>query len=70
MSYLIPAFFTSVIAHGPETRNAHFLPVNVAIELSAVIERLSAPAPFSPSVAIFLNAATDAGVPTPRSLGS
>ena len=70
MSYLMPAFLTSAMAHGPETRNAHFLPVKVAIELSPVIERFSAPSPFSPSAAIFLNAAIDSGLPTPRSFGS
>jgi hypothetical protein len=70
MSYSSPAFLTSVIAHGPETRNAHFLAVNVAIAFSGVIDRLSAPAPFSPSVAILSNAVIDSGLPTPRSLGS
>ena len=70
MSYAIPAFLTSVIAHGPETRNAHFSPVKVAMEFSAVIERLRAPAPFSPSAWILVNAAIDSGLPTPRSFGS
>jgi hypothetical protein len=70
MSYGMAAFLMSVIAHGPETRYAHFLAVNVGIALSGVIDRLSAPGPFSPSVAIFLNAAIEAGVPTPRSFGS
>ena len=70
MSYLMPAFFTSLIAHGPETRNAHFLPVKVEIEFSPPIELFSAPSPFSPSSLILVKAATDSGLPTARSFGS
>ena len=70
IAYLTPLFLMSGICHGPESRKAAFLPVKMLVTLSGLIERLSAPSPFSPSSLILSKALTAPGLPTPRSLGS